>query len=59
MTAAVAGFPAPVGAMVEIDRQAGEPIAGEVIGFRDKRVMLMPFEDSSRVRNPFSRSPAS
>ena len=36
MMIAVADFPAPVGARVEIERQAGEPIAAEVVGFRDE-----------------------
>jgi flagellum-specific ATP synthase len=35
MTAAVADFPAPVGSLIEIERQAGPPTHGEVIGFRD------------------------
>ena len=35
VTTAVAGFPAPVGALVEIQPESGEPIRGEVIGFRD------------------------
>jgi len=51
MTAAVAGFPAPVGAMVEIDRQAGEPIAGEVIGFRDDVTLVYLLADSDGVRH--------
>jgi flagellar biosynthesis/type III secretory pathway ATPase len=33
--AAIAGFPAPVGAQVEIERHAGSPVKAEVIGFRD------------------------
>lgn len=40
MTAAVADFPAPVGALVEIERQMGEPVAGEVIGFRDELTLV-------------------
>ena len=35
LAAAVAGFPAPVGSLVEIERQAGGPVEAEVIGFRD------------------------
>ena len=30
-----AGFPAPVGAVAEIERQAGPPLRAEVVGFRD------------------------
>src|SRR5438445_189040 len=42
-TAAVAGFPAPVGAVAEIRRQAGEPLAADVnviglIGERGREV---------------------
>ncbi len=46
----VAGFPAPVGAMVEIQRQAGEPLRGEVIGFRDNRTVIYPFGNLSGVQ---------
>ena len=35
LATSVAGFPAPVGALVEIERQTGSPLRGEVIGFRD------------------------
>ncbi len=51
MTAAVADFPAPVGALVEIDRQAGGPLAAEVIGFRDSLTLLYPFTTLSGVRH--------
>lgn len=47
---AVAGFPAPVGAIVEIERQAGEPITGEVIGFRDHLTLIYPFQTLTGVR---------
>ena len=36
MTVAVADFPAPVGALVEIERKANSPLRAEVIGFRDQ-----------------------
>jgi flagellum-specific ATP synthase len=51
MTAAVADFPAPVGALVEIERQAGGPLAAEVIGFRDSLTLLYPFTALSGVRH--------
>ncbi len=51
MTAAVADFPAPVGALVEIDRQAGGPLAAEVIGFRDSLTLLYPFTTLTGVRH--------
>lgn len=47
---AVAGFPAPVGAIVEIERQSGDPIQGEVIGFRDQHTLVYPFSALSGVR---------
>ncbi len=50
MMAAVAGFPAPVGAVAEIQRQAGAPILGEVVGFRDALTLVFPFEAMSGVR---------
>jgi flagellum-specific ATP synthase len=48
---AVAGFPAPVGALVEIDRQAGGPIPGEVVGFRDELTLIYPFSQVAGVRH--------
>jgi FliI/YscN family ATPase len=50
MTAAAADFPAPVGALVEIERQTGGPIAAEVIGFRDDLTMLYLFDEMHGVR---------
>ena len=45
LTAAVAGLPAPVGAVVEIERQSGPPLEAEVIGFRDDVTLVYPFSD--------------
>jgi len=50
MTALVADFPAPVGALVEIERQTGDPIAAEVIGFRDDRTLVYLMSDVAGVR---------
>src|SRR5262245_7966792 len=50
LTAAVADFPAPVGAMVTIEKQSGEKIEAEVIGFRDKHTLVMPLESMEGVR---------
>jgi FliI/YscN family ATPase len=50
MLAAVAGFPAPVGAVARIERQAGPPILGEVVGFRDALTLVFPYEVMSGVR---------
>ena len=49
-TIAVAGFPAPVGAMVEIDRQTGHPIRAEVVGFRDELTLVYPLSEIAGVR---------
>jgi flagellum-specific ATP synthase len=50
MTVSVAGFPAPVGAMAEIQCQAGKPLAAEVIGFRDQLTVLFPYRELTGVR---------
>jgi flagellum-specific ATP synthase len=50
MTAAVADFPAPVGAQVHIDRQAGRPVAGEVIGFRDDLTLVYLLGETNGLR---------
>ena len=50
MTAAVADFPAPVGALVEIERQTGGPLIAEVIGFRDDLTMLYLLSEMAGVR---------
>jgi flagellum-specific ATP synthase len=50
MTASVAGFPAPVGALVEIQRQNGTPLRAQVIGFRDDLTLLYPFSSLDGVR---------
>jgi flagellum-specific ATP synthase len=51
LTAAVAGFPAPLGSLVEIERQAGRPIEAEVIGFRDGHTLLYPLGEMAGVRH--------
>ncbi len=50
LATSVAGFPAPVGALVEIDRQAGSPLRGEVIGFRNDKTVIYPFGSVAGVR---------
>jgi flagellum-specific ATP synthase len=50
LTTSVAGFPAPIGAIVEIERQANEPIEGEVIAFRDNLTLVYPFKTLEGVR---------
>ena len=51
MTISAAGFPAPVGAMAQIDREAGAPLSAAVIGFRDDLTLLAPFGDLTGVRH--------
>ena len=51
LTVSVSGFPAPVGAVAEIQRQAGPPLVAEVIGFRDQMTLLYPFGELSGVRH--------
>ncbi|MCA9100208.1 MAG: FliI/YscN family ATPase [Planctomycetales bacterium] len=50
MTAAAEGMPAPVGALVEIERASGGPLQAEVIGFNGHLTLLYPFGDLSGVR---------
>jgi flagellum-specific ATP synthase len=50
MTASVAGFPAPVGALVEIERATDQPLRAEVIGFRDDLTLLYPLRPMTGVR---------
>ena len=50
MTAAVADFPAPVGAIVEIERQTGGPLAGEVIGFHDDLTLVYLLDNVQGLR---------
>jgi len=50
LMAAVADFPAPIGAVVEIERETGAPTLAEVIGFRDELTLLYPHEKLQGVR---------
>ena len=50
MTVSAAGFPAPVGAVAEVQRQADAPLLAEVIGFRDDLTLLYPLSELSGVR---------
>src|SRR5258708_13004684 len=51
VAAAVAGFLAPVGALVEIERQTGRPVEAEVIGFRDATTLIYPLGEMTGVRH--------
>lgn len=50
LTAAVADFPAPIGAVCRIHRESGNPIEGEVVGFRDEETLVLPYGDLGGVR---------
>lgn len=50
MTVAVADFPAPLGSVVEIDRDSATAIRCEVVGFRDEQTIVYPLEDLHGVR---------
>lgn len=50
LTAAVSGFPAPLGARCGISRESGGSIAAEVVGFHDDETLLLPYGDLAGVR---------
>src|SRR5262249_13576640 len=50
LAAAVADFPAPVGAVVEIERLAAPAVRGEVIGFRDDSTLVYLTGDAAGIR---------
>ncbi len=47
---AIAGLPAPVGAVVAISRQSGGEVEAEVIGFRNEKTLVMPLAALDGVR---------
>ena len=51
LTAAVAGFPAPVGALVSIERHSGQPLSGEVIGFADDLTLVYLLDGAAGLRH--------
>lgn len=51
MMISAAGFPAPIGALAEIDRHGGASLAAEVVGFRDDMTLLYPYTDPAGVRH--------
>jgi flagellum-specific ATP synthase len=50
LTAAVAGFPAPLRALCRIAREHGDPIDAEVIGFQNDQTLVLPYGDLGGVR---------
>ena len=51
LMAAVEGFPAPVGAAVEIYADYGPPIEAEVVAFRNQQTLVYPFAEMKGVRH--------
>ncbi|HEX5472677.1 MAG TPA: FliI/YscN family ATPase [Lacipirellulaceae bacterium] len=50
MTVSVADFPAPVGAVVRIERDGNAKVEGEVVGFRDGRTLVYLLSATTGVR---------
>ncbi len=50
LTAAVADFPAPVGALVAIERPSQADVEAQVVGFRDKQTLVMPLNNLDGIR---------
>ncbi len=50
LTAAVSDFPAPLGAMVHLERDHGEPVSAEVVGFSGEETLLLPYGDMQGIR---------
>lgn len=50
LTAAVAGFPAPLGAVARLERDHGGPIDAEVVGFHDQETLLLAYGDLAGIR---------
>jgi flagellum-specific ATP synthase len=50
LAAAVVGLPAPVGAVVEIERPPHSFVEAEVIGFRGRETIVYPLEEMTGVR---------
>lgn len=51
MMISAAGFPAPIGALAELERHGGPPLWAEVVGFRDEMTLLYPYTDPAGVRH--------
>ncbi len=56
LTAAVASFPAPVGALVDIERHGGPPLPAEVIGFSDDLTLVYLLDNAARLAARQSRA---
>lgn len=50
LTAAVSDFPAPLGALVHLEREHGEVVSAEVIGFSGEETLLLPHGELQGIR---------
>lgn len=50
LTAAVSDFPAPLGALVHLEREHGEPVSAEVVGFSGEETLLLPHGELQGIR---------
>ncbi|WP_010582711.1 FliI/YscN family ATPase [Schlesneria paludicola] len=50
MTIAVAGFPAPLGAIARLEADHGGSLEAEVVGFSGEETLLFPYDEMSGVR---------
>jgi len=50
LTAAVSGFPAPLGSICHIARENGRPVAAAVIGFEGEQTLLLSYGNLAGVR---------
>jgi flagellum-specific ATP synthase len=50
LTVAVAGFPAPLGAICRIHREQGSPVDGAVVGFQGEETLLLAYGDLAGIR---------
>jgi len=50
LTVAVAGFPAPLGAVAKLDAEHGSSVEAEVVGFSGDDTLLLPYGDLHGIR---------
>lgn len=50
LTAAVSDFPAPLGALVHLEREHRDPVSAEVVGFSGEETLLLPHGDMQGIR---------
>lgn len=50
LTVAVAGFPAPVGAVAKLEAEHGTSVEAEVVGFSGEDTLLLPYGDLHGIR---------